>query len=195
MVRYVESPQDLFADWFTEANIHEPSLPNAMALGTVSPSGFPEVRIVLLKKYSENGFIFFTNYNSPKAESLRNWPYASLCFHWKSLKKQVRVFGQVTKISEEESDEYFSTRSLMSQIGVWASSQSETMKFDHELEMNVAGYLLKFAIGGVPRPPQWGGFRVEPVRFEFSEERDFRLPDRFVYTKEVGGWQINKIFP
>ena len=170
--------------------------PTAMSLATVSKEGKPSSRIVLLKEFSERGFVFYTNYKSRKALQLSENPFAALTFVWHSLKKQVRVEGKVSKISEEESDEYFQTRPRKSQIGAWASKQSEEIEGKLDFEKRIAKYTLKYAVGKVPRPPFWGGYLLEPELIEFWEARDFRLHDRRVFEHVDGDeWKMKKIYP
>lgn len=188
-------PFDIFTNWFADANKFEATYPNAMTLATVSDDGMPDARVVLLKSYDTQGFVFFTNYNSKKAHDLVANCKATLCFHWKSTCKQVRISGLVEKVSEKESDEYFSSRARMSQIGSWASRQSEPMKNSHELEIKVLEYAVKFNITKIPRPPHWGGFRLSPTRIEFWEEKPSRLHTRRQFLKNNDCWSCDYIFP
>lgn len=191
-----KNPFDLFTQWFGEAQTKEKTYPDAMALATVSDSGMPDVRIVLLKKFDSMGFVFFTNYQGKKATDLEFNPKASLCFYWKSLEKQIRISGQVEKVTEVESDDYFESRPHLSKVGAWASKQSEKMVGEHDLEKRLAEYTLKFHFGKVPRPPHWGGYRLTPTRFEFWEERPSRIHRRrqFLWTGD-GKWICEKIYP
>lgn len=189
------NPYLIFADWFTDANKFETIYPNAMSLSTVADDGMPDVRIVLLKAFDERGFVFFTNYEGKKGRDLRINPKATICFYWKSLGKQVRISGTVERVSELESDEYFATLPRMSQIGAWASIQSNPMKNSHELEVRVLEYALKFHIGKIPRPKHWGGFRLNPVRIEFWEEKPSRLHNRKQFLKTNDSWVSEHIFP
>ena len=186
-----------FEAWFAKASESEPADPNAMSLATVGPDGMPSVRMVLLKGHDERGFVFYTNYESRKGRQILAGRKAALCFHWKSLKRQVRVEGEVETVTDAEADEYFHSRPKASQIGAWASQQSRPLKGRFELETRVAQFTAKYAIGQVPRPPYWSGFRVLPLRIEFWEDRPFRLHDRLVYSKaEAGpGWTTEKLFP
>lgn len=170
--------------------------PTAMSLATVSKEGRPSSRIVLLKEFSERGFVFYTNYNSRKAKDLSENPFAALTFVWHELKKQVRVEGRVEKVSAAESDEYFASRAKKSQIGAWASIQSSEIEHKLDFEKRVAKYTLKFALGKVPRPDFWGGYILIPDTIEFWEARDFRLHDRrvFVHSKEKE-WSMKKFYP
>ncbi|MCM8541342.1 MAG: pyridoxamine 5'-phosphate oxidase [Lentisphaeraceae bacterium] len=170
--------------------------PTAMSLATVSKEGRPSSRIVLLKEFSERGFVFYTNYRSRKAQNLAENPYAALTFVWHELKKQVRVEGKVEKVSEAESDEYFATRERKSQIGAWASKQSSEIEHKLDFEKRIAKYTLKFALGKVPRPTFWGGYLLVPDLIELWEARDFRLHDRRVFERSSGDdWKMKKIYP
>jgi len=186
-----------FEAWFAKASESEPADPNAMSLATVGPDGMPSVRMVLLKGHDERGFVFYTNYESRKGRQILSSRKAALCFHWKSLKRQVRVEGEVETVTDADADEYFHSRPKASQIGAWASQQSRPLKGRFELETRVAQFTAKYAIGQVPRPPYWSGFRVLPLRIEFWEDRPFRLHDRLVYSKAEGGpgWTTEKLFP
>lgn len=191
-------PQDpfaLFETWFGEAAAREPADPNAMALATADASGAPSVRMVLLKGVDPRGFVFYTNLESRKGVQLHENPRAGLCFHWKSLRRQVRVEGAVESVELAEADAYFATRPRSSQIGAWASAQSRPLAGRFELERNIARYAAKFGISAVARPPHWSGFRVLPSRIEFWEERPFRLHDRLVYHRTAGGWTTERLYP
>lgn len=191
-----ENPFDLFREWLADAEKTEPNDPNAMALATVGADGMPSVRMVLLKGFDEQGFVFYTNLASQKGQELTAHPKAALCFHWKSLKRQVRVEGLVTPVSEEEADAYFASRARDSRIGAWASKQSQRMDGRFELEQRVAKYALKFNIGKVPRPPFWSGFRITPQKIEFWRDKPFRLHERNVFTRTAeGGWETSILFP
>jgi len=189
------NPFALFQDWLAEAEDTEPNDPNAMTLATVSDTGQPSARMVLLKGVDDRGFVFYTNLASHKGRDLAANPVAALLFHWKSLRRQVRIEGGVERVSDAEADEYFQSRPRDSRIGAWASKQSSPMDGMFELEKRVAKYLVKFPIGEVPRPDFWSGFRVVPDRFEFWRDKPFRLHERTVYQRADGGWQTGHLFP
>jgi len=193
--RPFREPFELFERWFEEASKKEPNDANAMALATVAADGQPSLRMVLLKEVDERGFVFYTNYESRKGRQLLGHPKAALCFHWKSLRRQVRVEGPVEQVTPGEADRYFATRPRTSQIGAWASDQSRPLTERLELERRVAVFTAKFGIGAVPRPPHWSGFRVVPELVEFWEDRPFRMHDRQVYHRAGGGWRVEKLFP
>lgn len=195
MSETITPPMTLFKEWFLEAQKSEPDVPEAMSVATSTASGTPSVRVVLLKAYDERGFVFYTNLGSRKAQELNANSRAALCFHWKSLKKEVRIEGTVELVSSQEADDYFSSRPRLSQLGAWASKQSQPLKDRFELERRVAEFTAKFHIGKVPRPEFWSGFRVLPERIEFWHEMPFRLHDRFVYSKTEQGWKKQRIFP
>ncbi|MEQ1505505.1 MAG: pyridoxamine 5'-phosphate oxidase [Myxococcota bacterium] len=188
-------PFALFETWFAEAEKAEPSDPNAAALATVDASGAPSVRMVLIKGHDQHGFVFYTNLGSRKGRALAMNPRAALVLHWKSLRRQVRVEGDVTAVSDEEADAYFATRARGSQIGAWASRQSEPMDGGWTLEKEVAKYAARFGIGPVPRPPFWGGFRIAPSRLEFWQDVTYRLHRRWEYLPTPDGWTVRQLFP
>lgn len=193
-----KDPVKLFSDWLEAATDKELNDPTAMSVATVDASGMPNVRMVLLKDVDENGFVFYTNFESQKGEELLTNPKAALCFHWKTLRRSVRVQGIVERVSEEEADAYFASRPKDSQIGAWASRQSRPLKGRFELETEVAKFGAKYALTKVPRPPHWSGFRVRPVRIEFWRDRWFRLHDRLRFEREddaSGNWKTERLFP
>lgn len=190
-----EDPYALFAAWFAEAQEKEPNDPDAMALATVDPEGMPSLRMVLLKGYDETGFVFYTNLESRKGTQLGGTPKAALLFHWKSLRRQVRIEGHVSPVSDPEADAYFQSRPRQAQIGAWASDQSRPLEGRFELEKRVAKFAAKYALGTVPRPPHWSGFRIRPELIEFWQDGAFRLHDRLVYHADAGGWRTERLFP
>jgi pyridoxamine 5'-phosphate oxidase len=192
-----DEPWRLFAAWFADAQRAEPNNPNAMALATVDADGLPNARMVLLKGFDEQGFVFYTNLGSVKGHELADAPRAALTFYWKSLQRQVRARGQVEPVSAVEADAYFATRSRMAQIGAWASKQSTALESRMAFEKAVAVYTAKFAIGAVPRPPHWSGYRVAPHEIEFWQERPFRLHDRVRFRRDDlrAPWTKTRLYP
>jgi len=190
-----EDPFALFADWFADAKVKEPNDPNAMALATADATGLPDVRMVLLKDFDTEGFVFYTNLESAKGLQISANPQAALCFHWKSLRRQVRLRGSVTPVSDEEADAYFASRARDSRIGAWASKQSRPLESRFALEKAVARTAARFGVGSVPRPEHWSGFRLAPVHFEFWRDRPFRLHDRLVFDRSDAGWTTNRLYP
>lgn len=196
MVVEIKDPIQLFGEWFEEARQKEDSLPDAVALATAGEDLMPHVRMVLLKGFSQDGFVFYTNLNSNKGLQLAQNPQAALCFHWKSLDKQVRVEGSIEQVSDEDADAYFASRPRDSRIGAWASQQSRELKSRFELEKRISQYGLKFGVGKVPRPDFWSGYSLRPQRIEFWEQRSFRLHSRIQYTRNTdGGWYTVTLFP
>jgi pyridoxamine 5'-phosphate oxidase len=190
-----EEPFRLFASWFDDATKTEPNDPNGVALATVDADGMPNVRMVLLKGFDEAGFVFYTNFASAKGREILATMKAAMCFHWKSLRRQVRIRGTVEIVSDAEADAYYATRHRSSRIGAWASKQSRPLESRFALEKAVAEYTLKFAIGDIPRPEHWSGFRVVPQTMEFWHDRPFRLHDRVVFTHRAGGWEKTRLYP
>jgi pyridoxamine 5'-phosphate oxidase len=192
-----EEPLRLFAAWFEDAKRGEPSDPEAMALATVDADGLPNVRIVLLKGFDERGFVFYSNEGSQKGRELAANPNASLAFYWKSLRRQVRLRGTVRTVSAAEADAYFASRPRSSQIGAWASRQSSPLESRYAFEKAIALKAAQFALGPVPRPPFWIGYRLTPTVMEFWHERPFRLHDRIEFRRtEVGGaWTKTRLYP
>jgi pyridoxamine 5'-phosphate oxidase len=169
--------------------------PTSFALATVGPSGQPSARILLLKGVDERGFVFYTNYESRKGRELLTHPLAAMCFHWQPLERQVRVEGRTARVSDEEADAYFASRPRGSQIGAWASRQSEALEHPEALEARVREMEARFAGGAVPRPPHWSGFRLAPDRVEFWHNMPSRLHERIVYTRAGDGWRTEVLYP
>lgn len=193
-----DEPFDLFARWMADATRSEPNDPNAMALSTVDADGLPNVRMVLLKGVDASGFVFYTNTESQKGVELLGAGKAAAVFHWKSLHRQVRVRGPVERVSDAEADAYFASRARASRIGAWASQQSRPLETRFALEKAVALYTAKYAIGEVPRPPHWTGFRILPTYLEFWHDRPFRLHDRVVFRRDrpAGPWTTKeRLYP
>jgi pyridoxamine 5'-phosphate oxidase len=188
-------PITLFSAWLAEAETSEPNDPNAMALATVNAAGQPSLRMVLLKGLSPDGFVFYTNQQSRKADDLRAVSRAALLFHWKSLRRQVRVEGAVTPVSETEADAYFATRGRTSRLGAWASDQSRPLADRATLDARLAEVTARFEGSDVPRPPHWSGYRVAPERVEFWSDGEHRLHDREVFTRAQSGWAVGRLFP
>ena len=187
-------PFELFQTWFDEAVTAEINDPDAIALASVNADGMPSVRMVLLRQWSEDGFLFFTNYQSRKAGELLATGKAAFCMHWKSLRKQVRVTGQVGKATAAQSDAYFNSRGRGSQIGAWASAQSQPLGSRAELMAQVKAHDKKFP-DAVTRPPHWGGFCLVPEEIEFWADGEHRLHDRFRFTRADSGWDIQRLNP
>jgi pyridoxamine 5'-phosphate oxidase len=197
MIREKADPLALFADWYAEAEKSEPNDPSAMAVATLGPDGMPAVRMVLLKGYDAAGFVFYTNTESRKGLHLKAHGKAALLFHWKSLRRQVRLEGAVTPVTPEEADAYFATRARGSQIGAWASDQSRPLESRFALEKRVAEFTARHVVGKVPRPPHWSGFRLQPVLIEFWQDGAFRLHDRLEYRRAgpTEPWATRTLYP
>ncbi len=192
-----EDPFQLFAAWLDQATTSEPRDPNAMTLATIDPNGLPNARMVLLKEAGENGFVFYTNTTSQKGRELDAHGKAALVFYWKSLNKQVRVRGFTERVSESEADAYFAGRPRQAQIGAWASQQSALLDSRFAFEKAIARYAAKYALGAVPRPPHWSGYRIIPLSIEFWQDRPFRLHDRIEFrrTKPDDPWRKIRLYP
>ena len=190
-----DDPIALFADWLSEAVKSEVNDPNAMALATVDGDGLPDVRMVLLKDAGADGFVFYTNLGSAKGRQLAASGKAAFLFHWKSLRRQVRVRGTVSPVSEAEADAYWATRARPAQLGAWASEQSRPLPDRLAFEKAIAAYGLKFGLGKAPRPPHWSGFRLTPAHIEFWRDRPFRLHERLVFDAAPGGWTTSRLYP
>ena len=189
-------PFSLFGTWLKEAESAEPNDPNGLALATVDADGMPNVRMVLLKSFDLDGFVFFTNYESRKGQELLGQKKAAMVFHWKSLRRQVRVRGDIETVSDAEADAYFETRARGSRIGAWASKQSRPLESRFALEKAVAEYTARYPIGEIPRPKHWSGFRIVPQAIEFWHDRPFRLHDRLVFSRNAeGGWDKTRLYP
>ncbi len=190
-------PFELFSSWFADAQKNEPNDPEAMALATADAEGLPDVRMVLLKEATPAGFVFYSNAESAKGRELAATPKAAGVLHWKSLRRQIRLRGDVEGVSDAEADAYFASRTLQSRIGAWASQQSRPLESRFALEAAVAKFAAKFALGGVPRPPYWVGYRIKPIYLEFWSDGAFRLHDRIVFRREqpAGPWRKERLYP
>lgn len=190
-------PFGLFETWLNEAKASEINDPNAVALATVDDSGMPNVRMVLLKDFDQNGFVFYTNFESQKGTEILSQKKAAMCFHWKSLRRQVRLRGEVEVVSDAEADAYYQTRPLGSRIGAWASKQSRPLESRFALEKAVAEYTARYAIGTIPRPAHWSGFRIKPISIEFWRDGKFRLHDRIEFRRSTVGepWSKVRMYP
>lgn len=184
-----------FREWLARAEASEPNDPTAMTVATADANGVPSARMVLLKDVDDSGFVFYTNTESRKGLELGSNPRAALVFHWKSLRRQVRVEGPIELVSDDDADAYFASRVRGSQIGAWASDQSRPLNGRFELEKRVARFSAKFGIGKVPRPPHWTGYRVVPSAIEFWADKPFRLHERILFARTDGGWAQTRLFP
>ncbi len=191
-----DNPFEVFASWYKEAeDCKQITQPDAVNLATATKEAIPSSRMVLLKGYNKDGFVFFTNYGSRKAAELQDNPHAALCFFWQQIGKQIRITGKVEKVSPEESDEYFASRPKQSQIGAWASKQSQPLGGKKELLAEVAKIGIKYNIGTVPRPQFWGGYRLIPDAIEFWQLGDFRIHDRMVFQRSGQSWNVQRLYP
>jgi pyridoxamine 5'-phosphate oxidase len=190
-----DDPLTLFDEWYAEAHRLEIDVPTAMTLATADATGRVSARMVLLKQHDADGFVFYTNRDSRKGLDLSANPHAALLFHWKSLKRQVRIEGTVALVGDDEADAYFASRDRGSQIGAWASKQSRPMPNRHSLEIEVALFTAKFGLGGIERPADWAGYRLKAHAIEFWRDGKFRLHERLVYTRHEDGWKTERLFP
>lgn len=194
----VQNPLSRFNRLYAQAQALDRAIlpePNAMSLATVGMSGIPSVRIVLMKDVDERGFVFYTNLEGRKGRELRTRPFAAICFHWPQLDVQVRAEGPVTQVSDEEADAYFATRARSSQIGAWASIQSQPIEHADDLALRVAEYEQKFDGNAVPRPPFWSGFRLQPEKIEFWKNKPGRLHERHLYSRSGESWTMETLYP
>lgn len=198
MTAQIDNPFDLFSTWFEEARTAESDVPDAMVLSTIDADGLPNGRVVLLKDFDEGGFRFYTNYESTKGQELAGHSKAALTFHWKSLKRQVRLRGLIEKTSAEDSDDYFASRPEGSQLGAWASRQSTPLGSREQLIEEVGTIAQKYQGQSIPRPAHWGGYCLAPLSIEFWADGEYRLHDRFLYTREntaATTWEIQRLYP
>ena len=192
-----DEPFALFDAWLNEANKSEPNDPNAMALATVDPDGLPDVRMVLMKGFDSEGFVFYSHIASQKGRELAANPKAALLFHWKSLRRQVRIRGNVSPVTDAEADAYFATRPKQAQIGAWASKQSQPLESRFAFEQAIAKVAARYVVSDVPRPPGWSGWRISPLRIEFWHDRPVRLHDRIEFCRDAAGqpWSKTRMYP
>ena len=191
----LDDPFKLFGEWFNKAKETEINDPNALALATADKNGAPSVRMVLLKDFSEKGFVFYTNLESKKSGDIKNNPNASMCFHWKSLLRQIRIVGTISSVSNQEADNYYNSRAYGSRIGAWASKQSKPIVGRPELETKMTEMRSNFSEQSVPKPKEWGGYRLIPSFFEFWQGREDRLHDRICYLMDSDQWKIQRLSP
>jgi pyridoxamine 5'-phosphate oxidase len=192
-----EEPLPLFATWFEEAKRSEPALAEAMTFATVDPQGMPNARMVLLKDFDERGFVFYSNHDSQKGQELDHAPKGAMVFHWKSLNRQVRLRGMIEIVDDTVADAYFATRPRLAQIGAWASRQSAPLESRMAFEKAIAVTMAKFAVGTIPRPPNWVGYRLIPFVIEFWQDRPYRLHDRVEFHRSAPGapWVKTRLYP
>ena len=192
-----DDPFELFNQWYDDASKSEINDPNAMSLATVGENSMPSVRIVLLKSHNRKGFVFYTNLKSRKGAELSENPHAAIAFHWKTIRRQVRIEGSTEPVRKNEADEYFQSRARISQIGAWASQQSQPLDSRDQLLNSVKSLEKKYENVSIPRPPHWGGLRLRPTRIEFWHDGEFRLHDRFIFEKATNteGWKITRLNP
>ncbi|MEO1397702.1 MAG: pyridoxamine 5'-phosphate oxidase [Pseudomonadota bacterium] len=188
-------PHTLFEEWIAEATASEPNDPNAVALATVDTDGMPNVRTVLLKGHDERGFVFYTNFEGTKGAEVLATKKAAMCFHWKSLRRQVRLRGPVETVSDEEADTYYNSRHPQSRLGAWASDQSRPLADRQTLVDRLSHYEEKYGNENIPRPPHWSGFRIKPMSIEFWKDGEFRLHDRVMFTPTGDGWSGQRLYP
>ena len=191
----LDDPFELFKAWFEEASKKEINDPNALSLATSNSKNEPSVRMVLLKGLSKNGFVFYTNLNSPKSSDLKNNPKAAMCFHWKSLERQVRIVGSLTQVTDKEADDYYNSRPYKNKIGAWASSQSEILDKRDDFLEQIQNYEKKYPSHDVPRPPHWSGWRLVPSQIEFWLDGEGRIHERLNYKRENGSWKKELLYP
>ena len=189
------NPFTLFGAWFAEAEQSEPNDPNGMTLATATRDGQPSARMVLLKGWDREGFVFYTNLQSQKGCELAANDQVALLFHWKSLRRQVRIEGTAAPVTDAEADAYFATRPRLARLGAWASDQSRPLDSRATLVARVAALEARYVLGDIPRPPHWGGYRVQPLRFEFWQDMPFRLHDRALFTRDGDAWRSEKLYP
>ncbi len=192
---HTKMPLSHFKQWFEDAKKSESVLPEAMSVASVGPDGRPSTRMVLLKQADEDGFVFYTNLQSRKGDEIAANAYVALLFHWKSLKRQIRIEGPAEPVTDAEADAYFASRDRGAQIGAWASDQSQVMAGRFDLEKRVAQFTAKFGVTKIDRPPFWSGFRVVPDRLEVWSDGHFRLHERFIYIKDGEDWRTERLFP